>query len=303
MNILALGDSHIDDKAPVCRRDENYLETVFLKLRFIVETALENKVDAIIHAGDLFERSRPDQAQLLEIMIMDVFKPLRIKGIPFITIPGNHDLPYHNLNNLNRSSLGVLGATGTVQILNKPHTTFLNQIQVTGFPYGVDIENKTGNNFGIAVIHEYIFERSVPPFMTGYTVRDLVELYPGWEIIISGHNHQSFAREIDGTLVINPGGILRTTGADLNKKPRIALIDIDDVKGTLKWIEIPVIRDNVSAEHLDAQHERDERISAFVDQMKNNSVSGLDFIANLEKYIKENKLDDELKNKIWEIVQ
>ena len=96
--------------------------------------------------------------------------------------------------------------------------------------------------------------------------------------------------------------MLRLTGHDIDTEPRLNLITIDSEIKT-EWIKIPIKHGVVCREHLEAKEKRDERMSAFVEQMDSNEDIGLDFTGNLENYIKKNKIEKPIENKIWEFVQ
>jgi len=57
----------------------------------VIETALREKVDAVIHSGDFFDSTRPPP-QAIHYAIKSLRKLSEV-GIPFIVVPGDHDLP------------------------------------------------------------------------------------------------------------------------------------------------------------------------------------------------------------------
>jgi DNA repair exonuclease SbcCD nuclease subunit len=298
---IVIGDTHLDTKTPPCRLDD-YFETGLRKLKFCLDTAADLKVDAVLHVGDLFNRSRPEQPQTLEVQLLEVLRTGA--SIPFWIIPGNHDLPYHNINNIKTSTLGVLQAAGKLNILNGGFVfSDRENIYLHGFPYGVPCQAApAGEEFKIAMVHEYIYEHTVPPFIAGFTVEDYVKMHPGWDLILTGHNHESFVKKHHNTLVLNPGNVLRQSGTPHELNPRICLITID--KGLeYKWISIPIEAGSVTDEYLKIKHERDERINNFIEQIGKSEITGLNFIQNMERYLDLNKVEAPVKNKIWEIVE
>jgi DNA repair exonuclease SbcCD nuclease subunit len=58
-------------------------------LRQAVDVALREGVDAVVVAGDLFERHRPDPATLAAAL--DQLRRLTDAGVALVTVPGNHD--------------------------------------------------------------------------------------------------------------------------------------------------------------------------------------------------------------------
>ncbi|SDQ42901.1 DNA double-strand break repair protein Mre11 [Natronobacterium texcoconense] len=84
--VIHTGDTHIGYQqynAPERRRD-------FLSaFRDVVEDAIEDDVDAVVHAGDLFHDRRPTLVDLQGTV--DILRDLREADIPFLAVVGNHE--------------------------------------------------------------------------------------------------------------------------------------------------------------------------------------------------------------------
>ena len=84
--VLHTGDTHIGYRqyhSPVRRQD--YLDA----FRQVVEDAVASDVDAVVHAGDLFDDRRPDLPDLLETIA--ILRTLDDADIPFLAVVGNHE--------------------------------------------------------------------------------------------------------------------------------------------------------------------------------------------------------------------
>ncbi|RQG91974.1 DNA double-strand break repair protein Mre11 [Natrarchaeobius chitinivorans] len=84
--VIHTGDTHIGYQQynePERRRD--FLEA----FRSVVEDAVDDDVDAVIHAGDLFHDRRPGLIDLQGTV--DVLRTLADAGIPFLAVVGNHE--------------------------------------------------------------------------------------------------------------------------------------------------------------------------------------------------------------------
>ncbi|MGM0397455.1 MAG: DNA double-strand break repair protein Mre11, partial [Halobacteriota archaeon] len=84
--VIHTGDTHIGYRqyhSPVRRQD--YLDA----FRQVVEDAVADGVDAVVHAGDLFDDRRPDLPDLLETI--SILRELDRADIPFLAIVGNHE--------------------------------------------------------------------------------------------------------------------------------------------------------------------------------------------------------------------
>ncbi|MFB6093385.1 MAG: DNA double-strand break repair protein Mre11 [Halanaeroarchaeum sp.] len=84
--VIHTGDTHVGYRqyhSPVRRQD-------FLSaFRQVVEDAVEEDVDAVVHAGDLFDDRRPDLPDILETI--SILRDLDRADVPFLAVVGNHE--------------------------------------------------------------------------------------------------------------------------------------------------------------------------------------------------------------------
>ncbi|RXA20089.1 exonuclease SbcCD subunit D [Methanosarcina sp. MSH10X1] len=86
IRILHTADTHLGYRqyhSEARRRD------FFAAFELVVNDAVEMQVDAVVHAGDLFDSRNPTLEDLLETM--NILARLRAAGIPFFGIVGNHE--------------------------------------------------------------------------------------------------------------------------------------------------------------------------------------------------------------------
>ena len=84
--VIHTGDTHIGYRqyhSPERRQD--YLRA----FRQVIDDAIEDDVDAVIHAGDLFHDRRPGLADLQGTI--SILRDLRAADIPFLAVVGNHE--------------------------------------------------------------------------------------------------------------------------------------------------------------------------------------------------------------------
>jgi DNA repair exonuclease SbcCD nuclease subunit len=86
--VLHVSDTHLGYRQYGLVEREQDLYEVFSE---VVELALRERVDIVVHSGDLFDSSRPPM-QAVRAAI-DGIRRLADAGIPFVTILGDHDLP------------------------------------------------------------------------------------------------------------------------------------------------------------------------------------------------------------------
>ncbi|MFB6206407.1 MAG: DNA double-strand break repair protein Mre11 [Haloglomus sp.] len=84
--LLHTGDTHLGYRQynePARRQD--FLDA----FRQVVQDAIDEDVDAVVHAGDLFHDRRPELVDLMGTV--DVLRDLDAAGIPFLAVVGNHE--------------------------------------------------------------------------------------------------------------------------------------------------------------------------------------------------------------------
>ncbi|MFC4358785.1 DNA double-strand break repair protein Mre11 [Halobium salinum] len=84
--VIHTGDTHVGYQqyhSPARRQD--FLDA----FAAVVEDAVDDEADAVVHAGDLFHDRRPELQDLLGVL--SVLRTLDDAGIPFLAIVGNHE--------------------------------------------------------------------------------------------------------------------------------------------------------------------------------------------------------------------
>ena len=84
--MIHTGDTHIGYRQ--YHREERRADFLAAFER-VLDDAIEEDVDAVVHAGDLFHDRRPDLTDLLGTL--DALRTLEGAGIPFLAIVGNHE--------------------------------------------------------------------------------------------------------------------------------------------------------------------------------------------------------------------
>jgi DNA repair exonuclease SbcCD nuclease subunit len=308
---ILTADFHLGDGSPVCRDAAEFLTARERKMEWLRNLQVHHGCP-IIDAGDVFDRwqvsSETEGWALLNLP----------PGI--VTVPGNHDLPNHSLKLYKKSSLHVLEAAGKVTVLLRSDLLVeIGKNIVYGFPYGETFVERGYPDDGyvrgasykekerkIAVVHVYVGE-TVPPFIgeAGYTPAQLLAALPGYDLIVSGHNHQSFVyRTVDRRgntrMVVNPGGMMRTTADQADMKPSAYLWYADT--NTVEAAFYPIEPGVVSREHLEKKEERNERLDAFVSRLDTGVELGVSFERNIENHLDKNDIRGRTREMVMEVV-
>lgn len=289
MKYIVTADWHIRSDVPRCRLDD-FQATQIKVLEEIRNVALKNKA-IILHAGDIFDRARPDRSQELEMMIYDIFA-----SVDVYFVAGNHDLLYHNVENFNKGSIGVVSRYNNWHYVKAHNIT----TDVFFFNYGEDITDDFEiERYRMCVLHKYVTDKKLPKFMTnGITTQELIDKYK-YDVFITGDNHTGFIYKSNNKLVLNPGCITRQTADMIDYKPMVYLFDTET-----KNVDIVYLSDTDRSIICAAGDEEDILLSgkadAFIEMIKNSDGFDLDFEKNIDKYCVENNIKSSTLKKIQE---
>ena len=282
MKIIYCSDLHLREDRPICRKDEDWIMTQRLQLRFIANTAAKHNAVVLI-GGDIFHR--PQVPDYIKNMLI-----IEFLGLEVYAIAGQHDLPWHMLEKMDQSSFGVLRNSGVIK-----DPTFCGYAHYGQEPIVMD---------GMTVIHESIFAtaKDCPPGMKAYTAVEIFDKYPGVKWILSGDIHAGFREKQQGRYLIMGGCMNRQASDMIDYEPKIWFIDTDTDE--IRPILVPDDVSMVTDVHIQNKEEREDRIAAFVTSIKDSKTVSLDFEVNVELAIKnDSELAEGVVNKIHELME
>jgi len=267
------------------------------KLKFLVDIANEHEVPLLI-AGDIFHQAK--SSPWLERMVIEELGKVKEK---VYLVPGQHDLPNHRIDKINESSLGVLESAGIVDILSDDPVLIDENLLLYGCGWNQDIpEPEDDFCRKILIIHKLIVKDNPPfPGDTSPNAEEMIEMAFGFNLIISGDNHQSFMIEKKGKILLNPGAIKRDRIDQWDYKPAVFLLN-ENLGITSVPIPIEPSEQVMSKEHLTKEFDKNERIEAFVNGFKEVEM-GFDFIDNLKKHLQINQIEKPVREIVWEMVE
>jgi DNA repair exonuclease SbcCD nuclease subunit len=243
--ILFFADTHLGFDLPmrprIVRRRRG--PDFFHNYEAVLTAALQLKVDAVIHGGDLFYRSKVPQP-----IVEQAFAPLLAladKGLPIYLVPGNHE----------RSSIPTTLFTRhpNLKIFTRPRTFLLpgnaSRIALSGFPFvRKDIRKnfaatleQTGwqsleADFRLLCLHQSIQGATVGPqnyvFRGGPDVIPIRDIPLGFDLTLAGHihRHQVLRHDLNGRkspcAVIYPGSTERTSFAEKDDPQGFVILDL-----------------------------------------------------------------------------
>lgn len=240
MKLLYLTDTHIRGTSPKNRLDD-YYETLKEKLKEISNIIHEEKIDYVLHGGDLFDR--PDVSVSI---VSEVAKIFQTFGVPIYIISGNHDIFGHNPDTLDRTMLGLLCNLGIMNLVN--YKKFILEkdirVQLTGSPYIYSMdEAKNIDNYiiddvdesckyAIHMTHGFLIDKPFLKEVPHTLINDIRDTKAN--ITLAGHYHFGFNTvELDKKYFVNPGALMRISNSkiEIKRKPKVNIITLkDDIK-------------------------------------------------------------------------
>ncbi len=217
MRILHVADTHLGMRQyglEVRRRD---FSNAFQQ---VIDAAIEENVDAVIHAGDLFDNRLPSMEDLRDVLRQ--LSQLRKSNIPFLGIVGNHE------SKRDAQWLDLFSQLGMAIHLNHEQPYDLKGVPI----YGVDYISRRQDEVkppqvdgGILVMHQLVNAKEVTP-SGELAMSDLFQC--GARLILLGdyHEHQIW-REGD-VLISYPGSTERVSTAE---RPRrgVTIFDYENL--------------------------------------------------------------------------
>jgi len=241
LRILHTADSHVGAALPSRPRSDRPQrgEDLVDSFERVVRHAAGNNVDLVIHAGDLFNRSKPTSRALWAAA-----KPLldlAVAGIPVVIVPGNHE----------RSKIPacVLLSHPNVHIITEPTTlTFRlwgTRVAVAAFPF---LRQDSGIRFAgalhatgwyearadvnILAVHQTFESATCGPadfrFRSGVDVVERGDVPAGFDYVAAGHihRHQTLATPFaDGPPIVYCGSPDRISFAETREPKGFVLIE------------------------------------------------------------------------------
>ena len=269
-------DAHWRLGNPKCWINGSYIESLEEKLAFICK--LTEKHDCpFLFSGDWFDEAKPVPEVLRRSMH---HLPLEMIGIP-----GQHDLPQHNIQLFDTSGISLLN--------------LFDGINISATPFG-DCRRFKIKERKIGLLHRFTFQLNAPwPGAIGSTSPKLIKEFSDLDLLIIGDNHKPWSCEKNGLRIVNCGSMIRKTSDQMDYVPRVYGWVAET--NTVVKIDLPYSKNSISDKHIVDEREINDKMISFVEGLETDVDSmGL----NLEKNIQicMNGKPQAIKDCVWEIV-
>lgn len=247
MKFAHLADTHLGYRQyGLFEREKDFYE-VFDK---IIDKIIEEKVDFVIHSGDLFETARPSPMALLTFQ-KGLLK-LKGAGIPMYAIAGNHDVVMRKGSIPPHVIFKKLG----LKVISTINPTYMQgDIFIAGLPYypashGKILKSKLAELSEKATHHEkaiLVLHQGIDKYFKFNHELEIGEIPDNFDYYALGHIHKYVNDAFGKGRLVYPGSteIWKTselTDYDKNGKGFV-VVDFDGTKPVVKRVTVDIPRE------------------------------------------------------------
>ena len=301
-------DIHLSERVPSARSAEpDWLEAQARPLEEL--KSLAEKHDCpVVAAGDIFDRYN-SSAALINWAIRHLPK--------MYAIPGQHDLPHHNYEDIEKSAYHRLTKAGKIINIDPTrgqHITIAREhsMQLYGYPWGYPIKKleygPSNLSLNIALIHEYCWvpNKLYPGAPEEQQITNHRKQLTQFDVVVFGDNHKGFKTTIQcpfrnkkgyasKTSVFNCGTLMKRTIDEVCYVPRVGII-MDD--GTIKIHYLNTEHDIIDTEHIRHATTPELDVTEFMDALEGLQRNPLDFRLAVEHWIQKTKPSKEIEQEL-----
>ena len=297
-------DLHLCHTAPSCREEEpSWYDVQRRVLQEVIDAANEHRCPLII-AGDIFDRwaSPPE---LINFAI-DMFR--QVKTVVF-AVPGQHDLPNHDYDQMHRSAYGSLVKAEVIHTLPAgtptPYTVSGHKVLLFSFPWGETITPEEESSWlQLAVVHKYIWRKgsSYPGATEESNYTHLSKELMGYHAAVFGDNHKGFLaripREETDTVVLKNGTMMRRKTDEVTYCPQYGLFMSD---GTIETVLFNTKKDIlVIPKKEDSVEVNSDQFHEYLNGLRGLEAGAIDYREQVLRVLSERRVKDEVRGFVLE---
>jgi len=304
--------------SPISRKDD-YNTVINEKIDQIVKIGVEHGVVAVLVAGDVTDKKYPSSYSLSSISgnmaLMQKLGSEVEHGV--LTIPGNHDLPWSNYAEMDRSFYGLMSQVNMITDLSFSKTRIGDTV-IYGVPFLSDSKqlfeelekintNADPDLYNIVMTHEHFISMNDEvgdlKYSSFHTYEDLVK-FDKINGFVMGHLHRGFKPTYYETKsgrkqwYINPWNIYRLARNYyvLNDEhtPEVAILDTDNDTVIHVPLLVPPTSEVFNPKILEKELEEQNTIEEMTSLLSSDGLSGVTMEEQLEGL--------ELPKKIREVI-
>ena len=278
MKFIHVADTHLGRKdGKIDERTKDFYNS----FKQVVDYAVKNKIEFIVHAGDFFDKARPPVETL--VFAASQLERLKEAKIPIFLIPGSHDI------GVGETILTLFDEIGLIKNLSSPRYYKIKdgKLFLDGELYkDVFICGVAGKRANI----EEIYRRLVIPekgkyriFMFHHTISDISEKFAdiptsvlpkGFDYYAAGHWHQFFKEKYGKGMIVYPGSTEANDVSEAEAQKERFFLVVDTETNEIEKIPLKT-RDyvfvKVNCDNLDAREVADKAIGE-IKKVKKDAV-------------------------------
>lgn len=288
--VLAIlcSDLHFTHSAPTARSAEpDWYAAMQRPIEEVKALSVKHGAPIFV-AGDIFDRwygaDKEHTHQLCDFLRL-AFYPRE-----FHTIPGNHDLPNHSLDLIERSAYWTLKNSGTIRHLDQA-AAFGTRLVVHPFSWGKKItplnKERGDNRIHLALVHKFVWDKETgfPGAPDDGYVVNFYETVKGYDVVAVGDNHSPF----EFKNIFNCGTFLRRKRDERKHKTRVGML-LDN--GTVTTHYLDVSRDLWLEEKVEQEATKVVGESV-LQELRDLGPDSLDFRELVKQGLQQNRLSAE----------
>ncbi len=296
-------DIHLSHKCPVARSPEDWYEAQGRALEQLATVSYDSGGIPIICAGDVFDKwnSPPELINWALDNLPEMY-----------AIPGQHDLPHHNLEDIEKSAYWTLVKSGKIINIHDFEIIELKKRKKTdghlwlyGYPWGRDLqplgECDGRREVTLAVVHKYVWKKgkSYPGAKKEDKINNFISTkLEGYDAAIFGDNHKSFL--IDGWNVLNCGTLMRRKADEFDYEPHVGVLFRD---GHIERVKLDTSEDKfIDVGQAVELVERALDMTQFIQELAALGQGSLDFIDAVKRFLDENNIDLPVRKLVTEAI-
>ena len=266
LKFIFCADSHLRATTPACRKDSDFYQVQFDKLRQIEQIAFARGVTHILHGGDLFDAHNPPLQ-----LVFDLINELNVHTATWVVNPGNHDVFGETTETLGRSGLGVVAAAGFIEVVEKPTDKVFGNTIVRFIPRTkpVDMTLFMFDKIEVGKVYDIVPHMMLVPRSVPYSHFLISDVKTNADLVLCSDYHGWFNEKQGHTRFLNSGSLTRQSVTEKDAKPGVWFVDTDQTK--VEFIELKV-------------RPASEVISLDVEEKIEKSVAG-DFLTTLKSTV------------------
>ncbi len=292
MKFAHIGDTHIG--ASNFKLEERKLD-FYRAFENAIDNCIKERVDLVIQTGDLFDVGRPSVRDI--IFALENLARLKEARIPFVTVPGSHDVYMNETPISILERLNLLINIGSERYFKQEEDCVVHKGEIlgnyfiAGMPgYRSNVKkryeslkiNMPAGKFSIFVFHHITTNVTGTELFSDIPVSLLP---PGFNYYAGGHWHGKHEGMLDESPILYAGSIEHTDSAEMEKNPDkgMYIVDVIDRRPKYRWM--PFVTRNIMTKIVEFRElspsEAMTKIIAEIPRVESGSILLLKLKGNL----------------------